>query len=104
MAPNDIFTAGIVLLGFFAIHFLLSVPFASYQAHKLVREQWPDQWAARHGVSGYFWIASLVFGWAKLNVAGNVHARRLSLARIIVHFSVIDLLMGLGMIGWALAQ
>jgi hypothetical protein len=104
MTADNVLLTGVVMLGFFAVHFLISVPFASYQAYKFAREQWPDEWAIQSGVSKSFKTAHLVFGWGKLNKAGNSHARLLSAARIIVQVSVIDLLIGLAMIGWALAQ
>lgn len=79
-------------------------PFVLYWLCASIREQRPQEWAAHGGgASAAYWIVALVFRRVKLDNFDRASLLPLRLAQLLLDIGVFELLVALGMIGWALA-
>jgi hypothetical protein len=105
MTAGDVLLAGSVTLTIVFIRYSILLPFEVYGLCAFIRAQRPEEWAAHRALgSAMRWIASLVFGRAKLDIPDRRYSRRLSYIRWSLCLFPFLILAGLAMIGWALAQ
>jgi hypothetical protein len=105
MTADDVLLAGVIMLAIVFIRYSILLPFELYRLCVFIHVQQPEEWAALGAHrSAMRRIASLIFGYAKLDIPDRRCSRRLSYIRWSLCLFPLLILVSLGMIGWAAAQ